>query len=136
MKSNASEIGSREVLAVVWAGMLGLLIVGCVVPLVLVRRIRIEAVSPRDAMVGDTVLLEVFLSGRVSSCEVRSLDPTGPWERLASPGPGRIRHLADQRGVFGAVRVEIRVTAPLGVLAAHRLHTVQLQIPVEVRYLA
>ena len=126
------QVTDRQVLAVVWAGMLGLFIVGCTVPVVLARRIRIEAVSPRDAVVGDTVLLEGTLTGRVSSCEVRTLDPTGPWERMASPGTGQIRHLADRRGVFGAVRVEVRVTAPLGILAAHRLHTVQLPISVEV----
>lgn len=121
-----------KVAAVVWVALLGLLVIGVAVPLVLVRRVRLEVVSPRDATVGDTVLLETTCGDRVRVAEVRALDPTGPWHRLDAVGRAQVRHLADRRGVFPAVRMEVRVKAPIGAFAAHRVLLVDLPVPVEV----
>jgi uncharacterized protein (DUF58 family) len=120
------------VVAVVAAAGIGLLLVGALVPMVAVRRIGVEVRSPRDLTVGDTALLDVRTSGPVGSFELRALDPTGPWRRATAPGSGQIPHLADRRGLFSAVRVEVRVTAPLGLVAAHRVHTIELPMAVEV----
>ncbi len=98
----------------------------------LVRRIRVTASSPRDAVVGDRVPIEVELRGRCAGFEIRTLDPTGPWTRAAAPASGSVVHLADRRGLFHAVRVEVRVTAPLGILAAHRVHWIALAHAIEV----
>ncbi|QXC60938.1 DUF58 domain-containing protein [Aquihabitans sp. G128] len=122
----------HEVVVIVWAALVGVLALGIVAPLVLVRRVRIEATSARDATVGEEVDVDVRLLGRVAGLEVRALDPTGPWHRAAAPGGGRVLHLADHRGVFQVVRIEVRVTAPLGVLAAHRVHAIELPMAVEV----
>ena len=121
-----------EVTAVLVAAVVTLVLVGLVVPLVLVRRVTVEVRSPRDVTVGDVALLDVVLHGRVGRLSVRALDPTGSWVRAASPGVGQVEHLADRRGLFQAIRVEVRVTAPLGVAAARRVHLVQLPHAVEV----
>jgi len=122
----------RQLAAVIWVVFVGVLIVGAVAPMVLVRRIKVEASSPRDATVGDDVPITVELLGRCAGLEVRALDPTGPWHRAGAPSSGALVHLADRRGLFQAIRVEVRVTAPLGILAAHRVHWVWLPRAVEV----
>ena len=121
-----------QVLVVVWAAMVGVFVIGVIAPLVAVRRVGLAATSPRDATVGDEVEVGVVLSGRSAGLEVRALDPTGAWHRAGAPGAGQVLHLADQRGLFSLVRVEVRVTAPLGILAAHRVHNVQLPWAIEV----
>ncbi|MEO6627418.1 MAG: DUF58 domain-containing protein, partial [Aquihabitans sp.] len=126
------QASDQQVVAVLWACLLALVVIGIAVPMFAVRSIRVEVLSPRDATVGDMVLLDVTVIGRVQRCEVRALDPTGPWFWSRSPGAGQVPHLADTRGLFQAVRVEVRVTAPLGILAAHRVHTIVLPYAVEV----
>ncbi|MCU1498883.1 MAG: hypothetical protein JWM47_2836, partial [Acidimicrobiales bacterium] len=122
----------HQVVAIIWAALVGVFALGIAVPLLLVRRVRVEVASPRDATVGEEVPVDVRLSGRVVGLEVRALDPTGSWHRATSPGHGKVLHLADHRGLFQVLRVEVRVTAPFGVLAAHRVHTIALPFAVEV----
>lgn len=120
------------VVAVVAAAAVGVLVLGAIVPMVVVRRIGVDALSPRDATVGDNVLIDVEFTGRVRRFQARVLDPTGDWRQASAPASGQLPHLADRRGLFSAIRVEVRVTAPLGVIAAHRVHTVWLPHAVEV----
>jgi len=122
----------RQILVIVWSALLAAFVVGVVWPLLVVRRIEVEASSPRDAFVGQQVPIDVGVSGITRSCEVRVLDPTSAWHRVASASEGIIDHLADRRGLFQHLRVEVRVTAPLGILAAHQVHDVQLPFAVEV----
>ena len=120
----------QQVAAVVAGVGLVLLVVGCVVPLVLIRRVTVAASSPRDATVGDEVPITLTVRGG-AGLEVRLLDPAGPWHRIGAE-PGVLDHRADRRGRFDGIVVEVRTTKPLGVLAAHRLHHLQLPVPVEV----
>lgn len=122
----------RQVLVLLWAALLVGFVVGTIWPLVAVRRIQVTASSPRDAMVGDVVDLEVEVRGPAVPCEVRALDPTGEWRRAVAPSTGTIEHLADRRGLFQLLRVEVRVTAPLGMVAARRVHRIALPHAVEV----
>ncbi len=122
----------HELVTVLWASLLAILVIGIVAPMVLVRRVTVAASSTRDATVGQSVDLTVDLHGPSGGVEIRALDPTGPWQRTAAPGRGTVAHLADRRGLFHAVRVEVRITAPLGVLAAHRVHLLPLPFAVEV----
>jgi len=121
-----------ESASVLVAAAMAMVVVGSVVPVVMVRRVTVEARSPRDVTVGDTVLIDVDLHGGVGRLSIRALDPTGPWAHCASPGIGQVEHLADQRGLFQRVRLEVRVTAPLGVLSARRVHEIELPYAVEV----
>ena len=121
-----------QLASLVWAAVLGVFIVGTAWPIVAVRRIGVDVDAPRDLTVGDTASVEVRFAGAVSRFEVRVLDPPGPWHSATSPGHGALDHLAVRRGVFGVVRIELRSTAPLGVVAAHRLVDVELVRPTEV----
>ena len=121
-----------QLFTVVWATLTAVLVIGIAVPVVLVRMVRVDATSPRDVAVGVEVGITVELVGRRISLEVRALDPTGPWHRAGAPGRNEVRHLADRRGLFQVIRIEVRVTAPLGVLAAHRVHEIALPHAVEV----
>jgi uncharacterized protein (DUF58 family) len=122
----------RQILVLVWTAMAASFVVGIGWPLVVVRRVQLAVSSPRDATVGDLVPIEVRIAGRVGSCELRALDPTGEWHRIDGASTGIVPHLADRRGVFRVVRFEVRVTAPLGVLAAHRTFEVAVGHPVDV----
>lgn len=128
----ASAATDRQVLVLLWSALLAAFVVGVVWPLVAVRRIEVVASSPRDAMVGDEVPLEVEVRGARVPCEVRALDPTGEWARALAPAAGTVIHLADRRGLFQLLRVEVRVTAPLGMVAARRVHRIVLPHAVEV----
>ena len=130
--ANPPASADRQIMVLVWAALLTVFAVGIAWPLVAIRQISVSASSPRDANVGDRVPIEVDLGSGPGSCEVRVLDPTGAWHRVGSVGRGTIDHLADRRGVFQVVRVEVRVTAPLGILAAHRVHQLVLPHVVEV----
>lgn len=130
--SSPPAVADRQILVLVWCGLVVTFAIGVVWPMVAVRRVTVTASSPRDATVGDRVPVEVRIGGRAATCEVRVLDPTSPWHRVAGGTAGRVLHLADRRGLFGLLRVEVRVTAPLGILAAHRVHQVALPWAVEV----
>ena len=115
-----------QLAGLVWVALLGVLLAGALWPLMAVRFVRATARSPEDASVGDDVPLDIELTGRIGRCEVRVLDPIGPWHRAAAPGGGRLPHRAATRGVFDVVRLEVRTTAPVGVVAVHRVLTVAL----------
>lgn len=117
---------------VVWVALAAALVVGLLSPLVLSRRLTVTVSSPRDVVVGETLDLTVTLQGLKAEIEMRALDPTGPWRRVRTGAPVLLPHLADRRGLFPQVRLETRVTAPLGMLAAQRVHDVDLPWAVEV----
>lgn len=122
----------RQILAIVWAAALVALVLGIAWPLVAVRRVSVTATSPVDARVGDDVPVLVEVAAAGVPCEVRLLDPPSEWHRLGAEDRGVIEHRADRRGVFAAIVVEVRSTAPLGLLDARRAHVVTLPAPVAV----
>lgn len=122
----------QQILVLLWSAIAAALLLGVVWPLWAVRRVRVQASSPRDAVVGERVPVEVEVSGVRGGCEVRALDPTGAWHRVAGDGSGTVEHLADRRGLFWHLRVEVRVRGPVGAFAAHRVHEIVLPWAVEV----
>ena len=122
----------RQILVLVWASMAAAMAIGVVWPLLAIRRATVEVRSPRDATVGDDVPIEVRVGGRTGACELRALDPSGAWHRVTGGATGVLAHLADRRGVFRVVRIEVRTSAPLGVFSARRVveaavgHTVEV----------
>jgi uncharacterized protein (DUF58 family) len=126
------EATDQQIFVLAWAALLAVFVVGVVWPIVVVRRISVSASSPRDATVGDEVPVAVTLTGRAAGCEVRALDPSGAWHRVDQAGEGVLGHVADRRGVFGVLRLEVKVTAPFGIVAVHRVHEAELPAPVEI----
>jgi uncharacterized protein (DUF58 family) len=74
----------------------------------------------------------VRVNGRASRLDLRVLDPVGSWWRTSAPATGRIPHTAARRGVFGAIRVQLRTAMPLGVFVRMRTMRVQLEAPITV----
>jgi uncharacterized protein (DUF58 family) len=125
--SNAKSAVDPQVVAAVVVVVLGIAVIGVVWPIVAVRRVHITQRSPRDATVGEVVPIWVEVTRCPGGCQLRSRDPTGTWHRALDGAAGHIDHLADTRGTFNLISIEIRVTAPLGVIAAHRI--VELWFP-------
>lgn len=122
----------QQILVVLWSAMAATIVLGVAWPLWAVRRVRVSGRSPRDVVVGQRVPIELEVTGVRGACDVRALDPTGPWHRVTGEGSGAVEHLADRRGLFHLLRVEVRVRGPVGVLAAHRVHELVLPHAVEV----
>ena len=90
--------------------------------------VRVAAVAPSDAVVGEVVALRVTISGR-GRVEVRTADPREPWRRTALPATVTIGYRMVNRGVVDTVRVQLRTAAPLGVFVRVRTYTVDLPRP-------
>jgi uncharacterized protein (DUF58 family) len=109
-----------------------LFVVGIVWPVASIARLDVDVIAPPDATAGDTVPLRVRIRGRATRVDVRVLDPAGVWHRTAAPASGTLLHVAARRGVFHAVRVQLRTSAPLGVFVRARTLRVQLAVPTTV----
>jgi uncharacterized protein (DUF58 family) len=71
----------------------------------------------------------VQVYGRAPRVEMRLLDPPGDWWVTAAPAEGVIPRVANRRGAFHRLRVELRTSAPLGVFV--RTRVVRVDLPVE-----
>lgn len=106
--------------------------IGVVTPIVALAGVDLDVVAPPEATVGDELPLQVRVHGRLGRLELRVLDPEGPWLRTPAPSAGTVPHVAARRGVFDAVRLQVRTAAPLGVFARTRQALVRLPVPIEV----
>jgi len=109
-----------------------LFVIGIVWPVVTLANIDVAALAPTDAMVGEFVDLRVRVTGRAPRVDVRVLDPPGAFWRTAAPADGTIPHVANRRGVFNFVRVQVRTSAPLGVFVRTRTIRVPLAASITV----
>jgi uncharacterized protein (DUF58 family) len=126
-----AALGEQSVVAVgVFA--FTLFIIGIVGPIVALARLEVEAWTPPDTMVGEQHGLHIRLRGRAARVEVRVIDPPGDWWRTASPAEGVVPRVANRRGVFQTVRLELRTSAPLGVFVRSRFVRVALPVPLTV----
>lgn len=117
-------------IAFILAGVL--LVVGVVAPAVAVRSVRVDARSPPLGTVGDDLAITVSVERARGGAEVRVLDPVGEWHRVKGDTTGELVHRADRRGSFPLLRLEVRVTGPLDISAAHRVHDVELARVVDI----
>lgn len=107
-------------------------IVGVAWPTIAVRRCRVEARTGPDGTVGQATPLTVTTTGDVADLEARVLDPEGPWFRPVDGVAVDVDHVAERRGLFDHVRVEVRTAAPLGLFSARRVHLVAMPSPIAV----
>lgn len=112
--------GDPRLAGIMWSVVLGVLLVGVVWPLVEVSRIGVDARAPADLMVGDEATVDITVRGRAGRLEVRALDPTSAWFRCRVPSSGQLPHVADRRGVYGFLRIQLRSSGLLGVMQAER----------------
>ena len=120
-----------QVMSMIWGAALAVLVIGIIWPQIAVRRITVSASTEPRTAVGESLPVRVTVAGSIGPCEIRLLDPVEAWHRVGQAGTGVVQHVAERRGVFSAVRVEARVSAPLGVVDATRVHWVELPRTVE-----
>lgn len=122
--SRGSGIDPR-VAGVVGGTALSALLVGTAWSLLSMARLKLMVRSPGFATVGETVPLEVDVAGPTTGVLLRALDPTGPWQKVV-PGTNRVAHLAEARGVYRVLRVQLWCRGGLGVLGRRRLVEIDL----------
>jgi len=105
---------------------------GVVWPIVTLARIRLAASAPADATAGDEVPIRIRIDGHAARLELRVVDPPGRWWRTSSPAAVVVPHVAERRGVFTHVRVQVRTSAPLGVFVRTRQARIRLPEPITV----
>lgn len=97
-----------------------------------VHRIDLEATSPRDAMVGQPMEVNVEARGHRSIVRTEFVElhsgPTG----IEIPGRGGVTVTPSSRGVFDRVTAIVTCDAPFGLMSAKRKAVVHLEPPVEV----
>lgn len=125
----SGSLGGEERAVAVGVFAFTLVVVGVAWPAVTLARVRLGAVAPPDATVGDEVPVRVTVAGRAARVELRLLDPPGAWWRTAAPATVTVPHAATRRGVWTHVRVQVRTSAPLGVFVRTRQARVRLPVP-------
>jgi uncharacterized protein (DUF58 family) len=120
--------GEQSVVAVgVFA--FALFVIGIVWPIVALSTVELEAWTRSDVTVGEPYDVNVRLLGKCSRVEVRFADLPGDAWVTASPAGGVLPRVAMRRGVYTALRFELRTSAPLGVFV--RARTVRAELPYE-----
>ncbi len=128
----AGAATGEEAVVAVGVFAFALFFAGIVWPIVVLARVRVDVVSPPDAIVGEEIDLRVHVQGGARRVELRVLDPPGQWWQTPVPVDGTVPHLATRRGVFQMVRVQVRTSVPLGVFVRTRTLRVTLPAPVTV----
>ena len=118
-------------LVVLLAGLIGMLLVASVAPAIALRRVTVSVDGPRDGTARRPVTLNVRVSGR-GALRMRCVSPPGPWSSAALPAEGDIEVLPERRGVLEEVVVELRSSAPLGLVPWRRIERSRLPHPVDI----
>lgn len=123
------------VAGVAWGTLVAVLVVGACWPPVALSGVDVSVVTvSTDAVVGDEIEVTFRLAGRTRSLEVLVRDGLADsgWRRAWAPVTGVARIPAVRRGVRGTLAVEVRSSAPLGVVTVTRRWAVKLHDPVHV----
>lgn len=105
---------------------IAVLVVGVVGAWLALRGSTVGVHAPRDATVGDLVLLRIDVHAR-RSCTARVLDPATRWSAITPElREATLGWTAPRRGVCRQVAVELRTTWPLGVFLRRRVLLVPL----------
>ena len=125
-----SSINEPALAGLVWTVFVGLVVVGAVWPLVVVRFVRIEIVDvPTDAVAGVAFGLGVRLRspGLVDTLALR-IEGTEPWWSVPS-GAAAAVELTLGRSVVESLTVTMSTDGPLGMLSVSRRVEVPLAVP-------
>ena len=118
-------------LVVLLAGLIGMLAVAAVLPIAGLRNVTITAEGPRDATARRPLTLDLNLTGR-GALRLRCIEPRGPWSSASLPAEGPIEVVPERRGVVDEIVVELRGSAPLGLVPWRRLQRVRLPHAIDI----
>lgn len=128
----ASRTTGAGWLTVLLAISLGLLAVGVLGPWMACRRMTLTAEAPEDAVAGRPFQVGLTLSGQPQFTRVRLLKPDSEWIGATVPAEGRIRAVAQRRGLIRTITAELSTASPIGLVWVTRQVAVPLATPVAV----
>lgn len=123
------------VAGVAWGTLVAVLVVGACWPPLTLAGVDVNVVAvAADVVVGEEIEVSFRLAGRARSVEVLARDGLADsgWWRASAPATGVASIPAVRRGVRGMLAVEVRSSAPLGVVTVTRRWVVKLHDPVYV----
>lgn len=119
-------------LVVVVSSLLGVIGLSAILPVLTLARTPLTVTGPTDATAGRPVSLTVTVGGRPRGAKLRLLHPTSDWVRIEQPGSGSIVAVPGRRGVLRVVDVELRSSAPFGLVWWRLRQRAALERPLEV----
>lgn len=118
-------------LIVLLAGIGAVVVLGVVLPLLVVARLRVTVSTARDAAVGSPLRVRLEAGGASARALVK-VGLGGEWTAIEAPTQGWLTIVPERRGVYGAVGLELRAAAPLGLVWWKRTLTCPLPRVLEV----
>jgi uncharacterized protein (DUF58 family) len=116
-----------SVTGLVAAALLGVVLLGCIWPVLVVRNLGIAVHrAPRDLVVGQLGSLELELSGRAAGLSLACTGSGVTVMDVSSPGTVRLPMTIAARGVYRQIRVDVATDAPFGVVWVRRTRLVEL----------
>lgn len=124
------SVADPSVTGLVWAGLLGALVLGIAWPIVAVRTLGLRVVSaPTDLVVGELATIEIELAGRVSGLSIGATGSETVIVDVVSPGIVRIPATISARGSYSRLSIDVASDAPFGIAWAQRARLVDLPRP-------
>ena len=121
------SVADPSVTGLVWAGLLGALVLGIVWPAIAVRMVKVRIVAaPQDLVVGQLSSLELELTTRASGLSIGCTGSGTSVVDVVSPGVVRIPVSISARGAYRWIRIDVGSDAPFGIMWANRSRLVAL----------
>lgn len=120
-------VADPSVTGLVWAGLLGALLLGMVWPVLAVRMVKVTIVAaPQDLVVDQLSSLEIELTTRASGLSIGCTGSGTSVVDVVSPGVVRIPVTIGARGAYRWIRIDVGSDAPFGIMWANRTRLVPL----------
>lgn len=120
-------VADPSVTGLVWAGLLGALLLGMVWPVLAVRMVKVMIVAaPQDLVVDQLSSLEIELTTRASGLSIGCTGSGTSVVDVVSPGVVRIPVTIGARGAYRWIRIDVGSDAPFGIMWANRTRLVPL----------
>lgn len=127
----SAAVGTPTTAAIIIA-LLVVAAVGIVVPVIVIRRVRLHVDTATDAVAGERVDVVIRTSGVNGDIQLRLHGPIGDWWRVQAGSTATVEHRMQHRGVVEHLTIEVRSTVPLGVFDARAVLHIPLPHPVHV----
>jgi uncharacterized protein (DUF58 family) len=120
-------VADPSVTGLVWAGLLGAVVLGGVWPLITVRTLGVTVTdAPTDLVVGQLGTLELELTGRASGLAIGATGSGTAVIDVVAPGRIRIPFSVARRGAYQQVQLDVASDAPFGIVQARRTRRVRV----------
>ena len=119
-------------LIVILSGLAAVAVASAVWPALALGPVTVSVRSPRDAVAGHPVSVDLTVTGGRHGVQVRVSQPASDWQAADPPVSGPVSIVPSRRGVIREMAVEVRSGAPLGLVWWRKVFHVPLTMPMEV----